>query len=125
MASFFSSVVVQWWVRRFIELGPWVGGALSWFLSQSPEVQGVILGILQGNWQTISLGTIVSIAGYVWSYVSTRRNQVTIDGKQVPFKDLEQTPHKTAVEEIARTAISNRKTGLNVILEQLNKLGKR
>jgi len=125
MASFFSSVVVQWWVRRFIELGPWVGGALSWFLSQSPEVQGVILGILQGNWQTISLGTIVSIAGYVWSYVSTRRNQVTIDGKQVPFKDLEQTPQKTAVEEIARTAISNRKTGLNVILEQLNKLGKR
>jgi len=121
MGAFLSSVVVQWWVRRFLELGPVVGGALSWFLNQPPEVQQTILTLLQGNWATVTLGTIVTIGGYVWSYISTRRNQVTIDGQQVP---MPQIPQRTAVEEIART-VAIQKRRMTVVEMLAEKLGRR
>ena len=59
MTALFSSVVLQWWMRRILELGPLVSGALSWFLNQPPEVQQTLLAILEGNWATVTLGTIV------------------------------------------------------------------
>lgn len=120
MTALFSSVVFQWWLRRFIELGPIVAGALGWFLAQPSQVQETVLAVLQGNWSTISLGTLVSIGGYIWSFISTRRNQVTIDGQQVP---MQQIPQKVAVEEIARTAIQKRSRTLAELLAE--KLGKR
>lgn len=120
MTALFSSVVLQWWLRRILELGPLVSGALSWFLNQPPEVQQTLLAILQGNWATVTLGTIVTIGGYIWSFISTRRNQVTIDGQQVP---LQQIPQKVAVEEIARTAILKRSRTLADLLAE--KLGRR
>jgi hypothetical protein len=123
MAAFFSSVVFQWWLRRFIELGPFVGGALTWFLAQPPQVQEAVLAVLQGNWSTISLGTLVSIGGYLWSYVSTRRNQVTIDGQQVPLKDITSPSKAVMVEEVARTVIERQrgKTLMDLLAEKMGR----
>lgn len=123
MAAFFSSVVFQWWLRRFIELGPIVGGALTWFLAQPPLVQESVLAVLQGNWSTISVGTLVSIGGYVWSYIATRRNQVTIDGQQVPLKDIASPTKAVLVEEAARTVIEQQrgKTLAQLLAEKLGR----
>lgn len=123
MTAFFSSVVFQWWLRRFIELGPLVGGALTWFLAQPPQVQETVLAVLQGNWSTISLGTLVSIGGYLWSYVSTRRNQLTIDGQQVPLKDIESPAKAVMVEEVGRTVIQRQrgKTLADLLAEKLGR----
>jgi hypothetical protein len=123
MAAFFSSVVFQWGLRRFIELGPFVGGALTWFLAQPPQVQEAVLAVLQGNWSTISLGTLVSIGGYLWSYVSTRRNQVTIDGQQVPLKDITSPSKAVMVEEVARTVIERQrgKTLMDLLAEKMGR----
>ncbi|WP_055045636.1 hypothetical protein [Devosia sp. A16] len=71
-------------------------------------MQQTILALLQGNWVTVTLGTIITIGGDVGSVISTCRNQVMIDGQQIP--------QKVAVEDITRTAIQKRSRTLAELL---------
>lgn len=109
MGAFFSSIVVKWWLRRFMELGGIVGTGLSVWNGLPETTQGVILLLLSRNWDSITLGSLIPVGvalwGYVWSYLSSNKNQVVVDGQQVPMKEI---PQKTAVEELARTAIERR-----------------
>lgn len=109
MGAFFSSVVVKWWVRRFMELGGIVGAGLTAWNGLPETTQGVILLLLSRNWQTITLGSLlpvgISLWGYAWSFISSNRSQVVVDGQTVPMKEL---PQKTAVEELTRTVLEKR-----------------
>lgn len=122
MASFFSSVLVGWLLRRVLEVGGLVGTGLTVWNNLDPELQGVVLSLLSRNWENITLGSLIPVAlsvwGYVWSFVSTRRDQVTVDGRQVPIKELSQP---VLVEEVARTAIRKRKTLIEALSEKLGK----
>lgn len=121
MGTFLSSVVFKWWLRRFLELGPIVSGALTWWMKQPPDVQQTVLAFLSGNWATVGLGSLVTIGGYVWSLISTKRNQIVVDGQQVPLKEIGRQAQQTAVEEIARTAIEKRgKTLMEMLGDKLN-----
>lgn len=127
MAPFFSSVVVGWVLRRALELGGLVGTGLTIWNNLDPELQGVVLSLLSRNWENITLGSLVPVAlsvwGYAWSFISTRRNQVVVDGKQVPIRDLGAPQQQIAVEEIARTAITKRerKTLAQLLAEKIGK----
>lgn len=112
MTAFLSSVVVKWWLRRFLELGGLVGTGLTAWNNLPPALQDTVLSFLSAKWETITLGSLVpiliSLWGYGWSFISTKRPQVVVDGKTVPLKEIATTPQKTAVEEIARSAIEKR-----------------
>lgn len=109
MGAFLSSVVAKWWLRRFLEIGGIVGVGLKAWGELPPELQNTVLLFLTNKWETITLGSFVPLAmavgGYLWSFISSRRDQVVIDGQQVPMKEITQ---QTAVEEIARTTIERR-----------------
>lgn len=109
MGAFLSSVVLKWWLRRLMELGGIVGAGLAAWNGLDPVAQGVILALLSRNWDTITLGSPIPIAislwGYVWSFISSNRNQVVVDGQQVAMKEI---PQQTVVEELSRTAIERR-----------------
>lgn len=125
MASFFSSVVVGWATRLAVV----IGGMLFAVANSDPNaIQSAlrtIAALLTGQWEDVSLGAVVGlltfIGGLIWSGRATFRNQVTIDGKQVPLKELDPSPQKTAVEEIARTAISRRRTLVDLLSEKLGR----
>lgn len=126
MGTFLSSVVIQWLFRRFLEVGGIVGTLLTAWGALPPELQDTVLAFLTAKWETVTLGSlipvIVTVWGYVWSFISTKRNQVVIDGQQVPLKEIQQTPQKTAVEEMARTAIQKRgKTLMEMLAEKIGR----
>jgi hypothetical protein len=124
MTAFLSSVVAKWWLRRFLELGGLIGVALKAWSELPPELQNTVILFLTAKWETITLGSLVplvmAIGGYLWSFISTKRNQVVVDGQQVAMQEI---PQKTAVEEIARTAIQKRSRTLVELLAE--KLGRR
>ena len=119
MGAFFSSIVVKWWLRRFMELGGIVGTGLSVWNGLPETTQGVILLLLSRNWDSITLGSLIPVGvalwGYIWSFLSTNKNQVVVDGQQVSMKEI---PRQTVVEEIARTAIEKRGNTLWDMLSQ-------
>ena len=119
MGAFFSSIVVKWWLRRFMELGGIVGTGLSVWNGLPETTQGVILLLLSRNWDSITLGSLIPVGvalwGYIWSFLSTNKKQVVVDGQQVSMKEI---PRQTVVEEIARTAIEKRGNTLWDMLSQ-------
>lgn len=126
MGTFFSSLVVKWWLRRFMELGGIVGTGLSVWNGLPETTQGVILLLLSRNWDSITLGSLIPVGvalwGYVWSYLSTNKSQVVVDGQQVPLKELP-AAKATTVEQFATTAIEKRGNTLWDMLSQ--KIGKK
>lgn len=114
-----QSVATQWFIRRILDWGGWVGtigGGLFWFYSQlTPSQQALIGGLLEGNWQDITLGSLVPFLVLVYSQVvsfrSTNRAQAVVEenGKLVtntlaPKKEAE-------VKEV----VTNVKTGKSII----------
>lgn len=109
----FQNVIIGWISRRVLELGGIVGFLLSAWNNLTPETQAAVLAILGHNWQAITLGALAPIAvslwGYVWSFLSTRKPQVVIDGKQVAMPRIPDAT-RTIVEESARTAAAKPRT---------------
>jgi len=132
MASFFSSVALQWFLRRILDWGGWIGGFLmvviNTYNALPPAAQVAVATIIEGRWQEITLGSIIPLGALVWSQIAsfraTVKPQVVMGGQQLEM-DKVPSRERTIIEEVASTALDKRKTGLNVILEQLNKLGKR
>jgi len=129
MGSFFASVAVQWFLRRILDWGGWLGafllGVINFYNALPPPVQGAVVIIIEGRWQEITLGSLIPLGALVWSQIvsfrATVKPQVVVDGQQVSMKEI---PQKTAVEELARTAIERR--GETIVERLLKlKLGKR
>lgn len=119
LTAIFQSIVLKWGVRRVMELGPLISGALAWWNALSPADQQSLINVLQGNWGLASLGAIVSLGGYLWSFISTVKPHATSDGVQVPTSQM--TPAKKAeVKEAVKTTVAAQKKRPN-ILESLFK----
>lgn len=127
MGSFFASVAVQWFLRRILDWGGWLGtfllGVIGFYNSLPPPLQAAIVTVVQGHWQDITLGSVIPLLGLIWSQIQSFRATVkpqivTSDGKQVALPEL--APAKqTAVEEFATTALRQRG---QTIIERLLKL---
>jgi len=97
-----QSVVLKWLLRRVLELGPIISGALTWWGALSPADQAGLINILQGNWGLATLGAAVSLGGYIWSLIATVKPHATAGGVQVPTSQM--TPaKKEAVKEAVKT----------------------
>lgn len=109
----FQNVIIGWLMRRALEIGGLVGALLTAWNNLPPATQEAILSVLGRNWETITLGALAPIAlsiwGYVWSFLSTRKPQVVIDGKQVALPRIPDAT-RTLVEESARTAAEQPRT---------------
>lgn len=118
-----NNVAVQWAIRRVLDYGGWIGtlaGGLILFYSQlTPGQQGLISGLLQGNWQDITLGSLVPFLVLVYSQVisfrATVKPQAVVEenGKLVtntlaPKKEKE-------VKEVV-TNVNSGKTLLEILL---------
>jgi cystathionine beta-synthase len=68
LATLFSQAGLGWLLRRIPDWGGWIGGtigtALVWFMQLEPATQVVIITALQGNWQTITLGSLGGLAAW-------------------------------------------------------------
>jgi hypothetical protein len=88
-------------------------------------LQQAIVTVVQGNWQDITLGSLIGLVPLIWSQISsfraTVRPQIVTDGQSVPLKEL--PPSKqTAVEEFAVTALGQRG---ETLIGRMLKWGKR
>lgn len=79
-ATLFSQVGLGWLLRRIPDVGGWLGGtlgaALLWFSQLDPTTQTVIITALQGNWQTLTLGSLGGLA--VWAMGQWRSWRATV-----------------------------------------------
>lgn len=116
MASFFSSVALQWLLRRVLDWGGWIGGVLlaviNTYNAMPPPLQAAVVTVIEGNWQEITLGSLIPLAALVWSQVTSfratvRPQIVTRDGRQADPRYLP-PGNLNAVEEFAETAIEKR-----------------
>lgn len=75
-----NNVAVQWAIRRVLDYGGWIGtigGGLLWFYSNlSPNQQNMLEGLLAGNWQDITLGSLLPFLVLVYSQVISFRATV-------------------------------------------------
>lgn len=75
-----QNIAVQWLIRRVLDWGGWIGtlaGGLIWFYAQlTPSQQNMIDGLLAGNWQDITLGSLLPFGVLVWSQIVSFRATV-------------------------------------------------
>lgn len=124
LTTIFQSIVVKWVIRRILELGPIAAGGISAWNAIPDRYQEMLLGVLQGNWSVVTLGALVSFAGYFWSFISTVKPHATADGVQVPTSQM--TPTKKAeVKEAVKTTIAAQKRKTVNPFETLGNIFKR
>lgn len=117
-----NNVILGWIIRRALEIGGLVGtavlGALSLWNSLPPAAQDAVMAMLSRNWEGVTLGDLwplaIAIWGYVWSFRSTVKPQVVVDGQQVPMKEMPKSA-QTVVEEKARTAVEKKADRPNML----------
>lgn len=115
MTAFLSSAALGWFLRRILDWGGWVGGFLlaviNFYNALPLPLQGVVVQVVEGNWQSITLGAVPGLIALVWSqiqsYRATTRAQVVVDGQQLAI-DKMPTREATGVEELTRTALGKR-----------------
>lgn len=111
----FQNVAIGWLVRRALDWGGWIGtiaAAVMGIYSQlSGPQQAAISQALQGNWQDITLGSLVPIVvlvfSQVWSFRATTAPQVvTADAQKIPLprKGEEGVATTRKVETLANAA---------------------
>lgn len=112
----FSSVALGWFGRRVLDWGGWIGtvavAALGFYNALPPSQQAVFQRAWEGNWQDITLGSIVPLLVLVFSQVmsfraTTKPAIVTEDGQKASTDRLP-SAKKTMVEEVAETAIQKK-----------------
>ena len=117
-----NNVAVQWAIRRVLDYGGWVGtlgGGLVWFYMQlTPAQQRLVGGLLQGNWQDITLGSLLPFLVLVYSQVisfrATVKPQAVVEenGKLVT-NTLAPKKEKEVADVV--TNVSSRKTLLEIL----------
>lgn len=117
--GFVQSVAVQWWLRRIPDWLGWFGGAfmaaLTTYNSIPPHLRPIVDRALEGNWQTITLGSIPPLAVWVYSqiisYRATNRVQAVVEenGKLVS------NPLSTGKEAEVAETVKNVRSGRTLI----------
>lgn len=116
MGSFFASVAVQWFLRRILDWGGWLGafllGVINFYNALPPVAQNVVVAVIEGHWQDITIGSLIPLGALVWSQIASfratvRPQIVTGEGKVADLRELP-PGNLNAVEQFATTAIERR-----------------
>ena len=115
----FNNVAVQWALRRVLDYGGWIGtlaGGLVLFYSQlTPSQQGLVSGLLQGNWQDITLGSLFPFLVLVYSQIISYRATVKPQAIVEENGRLVSNTLSTAKEAEVAETVKNVKTGKTLI----------
>ena len=115
--ALFSPTALGWWRRRLADWGGWLGTTLSavigLYVALPERTREEINLALQGNWQDITLGSLVGLIVLIWSQVMSFRATVkpaivTDDGLKVATDKLPRNK-KVLAEEAARVAADKAK----------------
>lgn len=118
-----NNVAVQWAIRRVLDYGGWIGtigGGLFLFYSQlTPAQQGLVGGLLQGNWQDITLGSLLPFLVLVWSQIisfraTVKAQAVVEEGGKLVTNTLAPKKEKEVADVV--TNVNSRKTLLEILL---------
>jgi len=113
MNSILSQVALGWLGRRALDWGGWLGtivvAGVTFYNQLTPGQQDVISRVFSGNWQEITLGSVVPFLVLVWSQVlsfraTTKPQVVTDEGVKVDTKKDLPSAKKVLVEEVATAA---------------------
>lgn len=78
--DFLNNVAVQWWLRRIPDWGGWIGtvfgGLALMYAGLTPSQQAMLNGLLAGNWQDITLGSLVPLVVLIYSQIVSHRATV-------------------------------------------------
>lgn len=115
--GFLSGVAAQWAFRRVLDWGGWIGtiagGLAVFYASLTPSQQGIVSGLLAGNWQDITLGSIVPFLVLVYSqiisYRATVKPQAIVEENGKLVTNTLSTAKETEVKETVKN-VSSKKT---------------
>lgn len=110
MAAISGNAALGWIVRRVFDWGGWMltalGTILTLFANFDPATQAIIITVLQGNWQEMTLGSLVGLIPLAisqWrSWRATVKPQIVTAGKK-----------RRILTETEALAFNNAATGLN------------
>ncbi|WP_332717305.1 hypothetical protein [Pelagibacterium mangrovi] len=107
-----TNAKLGWLARRIWDWGGWIGGTLgsllALFASLDPVTQGIILTVLQGRWQEITLGGAVGFI--VWALSQWRSWRATVKPQAVTERGTRvEVPVLTEAEALA---LNERETGI-------------
>ena len=124
--SILSSVALGWLGRRVLDWGGWLGTFLLTLIGiyngLPPAAQQAIGAVIKGEWQSLTLGSLVPIAALVWSQIASFRatvkpQVVTDEGKRVEMDKLAPAAQQT----VNATVREAPKTILDALLDKLNR----
>ena len=110
MAAIGGNAALGWAFRRIWDWGGWIGGTLgtvlALFANLDPATQAIVLTVLQGRWQEITLGGAVGFI--IWALSQWRSWRATVK-PQVVTPDRK----RRVLTDAEALAINNAETGLN------------
>lgn len=114
LSSIFTAIggnaALGWIFRRIPDWGGWVlgwlGGLLALFANLDPATQALVVTVLQGNWQEISLGSAIGFI--IWALSQWRSWRATVKPHVV-----EPGNRRRELTEAEALALNNAETGLN------------
>ena len=76
-----SNAAVGWIARRIPDWGGqllgWLGALFALFTQLDPVTQSILITVLQGNWETVTLGSLVGVI--VWAIGQWRSWKATVN----------------------------------------------
>src|SRR5688572_3674656 len=80
LATLFTQAGFGWLLRRVPDWGGhvlgWLGGLFALFMQLDPATQAIIVTVLQGNWQEITLGSAIGFV--IWALSQWRSWRATV-----------------------------------------------
>ena len=121
--SALNNVAVQWGIRRIFDYSGWigtfVGGAALFYAGLTPSQQAMISGLLQGNWQDITLGSLIPflvlIYSQVISYRATVKPQAIVEENGKLVTNTLSPAKETEVSKTVQN-VSSRKSLIEILL---------
>jgi len=120
--GFLNNVAVQWGIRRIFDYSGWigtlVGGLALFYAGLTPSQQALISGLLAGNWQDITLGSLVPFLVLVYSQIisfrATVKPQAVVEENGKLVTNTLSTAKETEVKETVKN-VSSKKTLFDIL----------
>ena len=125
LGKFLTSAAAGWAGRRLLDWGGWLGTFLlslfGLYAALPQSAQGAIQQALSGNWQDITLGSLLPlgalVASQIMSFRATVKPQVVNpDGQKI---GLEEMPAASRADTVAATRRVVKKKAEKTLLEKL------
>ena len=103
----FQKAWFGWVIRRLMDWGGWIGTFATFLMGVysllGPRGQELVNQALSGNWQSITLGSLVPViilvVSQVFSFKATTKDQMVQDGTKVETPPEEKPATKAVVEK--------------------------